>query len=63
MRTKWGLDPSFPDTLQSGLSEIFERSIKEFLENGFVKWNGKVYLLTTEGKLMADFISSALFME
>jgi oxygen-independent coproporphyrinogen-3 oxidase len=63
LRTKWGLDPAFPDTLHTGWSEKFEASIKEFVENGFVKWNGEVYLLTTEGKLLADYISSALFME
>jgi oxygen-independent coproporphyrinogen-3 oxidase len=63
LRTKWGLDPAFPDTLHTGWSEKFEASIKEFVEIGFVKWNGEVYLLTTEGKLLADYISSALFME
>ncbi len=63
LRTKWGLDPAFPDNLQSGWSAIFENSIKEFVESGFVKWNGEVYLLTTEGKLLADYISSALFKE
>ncbi len=63
LRTKWGLDPAFPDTLQTGWSNTFENSIKEFVNNGFVHWNGQVYLLTTEGKLMADYISSALFME
>lgn len=63
LRTKWGLDPAFPDTLQTGWNEQFENSIREFVENGFVMWNGEVYLLTTEGKLLADYISSALFME
>lgn len=63
LRTKWGLDPAFPDTLQTGWSNTFESSIEEFADNGFVQWNGEVYLLTTEGKLMADYISAALFME
>lgn len=63
LRTKWGLDPAFPDTLQQGWSATFETSISDFVKNGFVLWNGDVYLLTTEGKLMADYISGALFKD
>lgn len=64
LRTKWGIDFNkaphvFPEEWYSQFRDISKDYIKqEFIEN-----EGSVYQLTSKGKLFADGIAAALFIE
>jgi oxygen-independent coproporphyrinogen III oxidase len=63
LRTIWGVDPSgirklFGEEIESG----FLAAIAPFIQTQKVKKTGSVYVLTDEGKLLADRIASDLFI-
>jgi oxygen-independent coproporphyrinogen III oxidase len=63
LRTIWGVDPSkirelFGDDKES----LLHSNIASFIRTGKVEKTGSVYVLTDEGKLLADRIASDLFI-
>lgn len=63
LRTMWGADANFIETnFGTGYRIHFLNLVHEFVEKGFIKESGFVYLLTDSGKLFADKIASDLFV-
>ncbi len=63
LRTKWGVDL---DKIKTLIGQKFEKTnqdqLEEFTVNGFIKIENNSIFLTPKGKLMADYISSSLFL-
>ncbi len=61
LRTSWGCDRKHIRAWGDAVENHFLTTIGPFIESGWVNRHGDVFTLTHAGKLMADFISSALF--
>ncbi len=63
LRTKWGMDLAF---LNSTFGEEYLESIhhtaQKFIDSEHLRKEDNRYMLTTKGKLLADYISSELFI-
>jgi len=59
LRTIWGCDKT---KISKKFFDDFEKKIKTFIVKGWVEAKGNTYLLTFEGKMFADYISSELFV-
>lgn len=63
LRTKWGIDTQTIDQSFPQYADHFSRNIFQFVKNGkVIDQNGR-YVLTNEGKHLADRISMELFVE
>ncbi len=58
LRTSWGCDPL---KINPFFAENFNKKIAELIEKGWITQNGKNYILTFQGKLLADHIAVTLF--
>lgn len=62
LRTKWGCNLPKIETMGAGFADYFVQGIQPFLEQGFVlQTPSQTYLLTRQGKFLADHIASELF--
>lgn len=62
LRTKWGVDLNDLKTLSETHYKRIENTIKKFLNSKDLTINSNTLYLTEKGKLMADYISSELFV-
>jgi oxygen-independent coproporphyrinogen-3 oxidase len=63
LRTSWGLEPKYlMDHFEIDLLKTREKEILRFVEAGFLRHKEDHIQLTTKGKLLADQISSDLFI-
>ena len=62
LRTKWGIEKKTIHSFSTAIQEIFFNSIKQFLESKKVLFQNDSYILSEEGKLLADGIASELFV-
>jgi oxygen-independent coproporphyrinogen-3 oxidase len=60
LRTKWGVDLNQLEKILP-LSDLFNHTLKKFVNCKWLTKNKEQILLTDSGKLMADHISSSLF--
>ena len=58
LRTSWGCDPSKINPI---FAKNFNKKIAALIEKGWITQNGNNYVLTFQGKLLADHIAVTLF--
>ncbi|MBS1506780.1 MAG: radical SAM family heme chaperone HemW [Bacteroidetes bacterium] len=64
LRTKWGCDLEYlSTTLSYDLLQRQKENIEKLLHKGLLEKKGNVLLLTHQGKMLADQITSELFVE
>ena len=64
LRTKWGMDLALlKERFDRSLIEDVEKRAVDFIEDGKIKSENGKLLLTTKGKLFADYIASMLFID
>lgn len=64
LRTKWGLDvKKLKNELKYDLLKERTAYLQQLEENGLVTLNNSILTLTTKGKLLADYISTELFID
>jgi oxygen-independent coproporphyrinogen III oxidase len=64
LRTKWGCDPSVIGVkFGKEYLKYFNKKILQFVQNETVTTDGKKYVLTNQGRLLADRITMELFFE
>jgi len=64
LRTSWGCDSEhILNVFGLPYHLHFERSIQQFISEGKVEKRGSIYTLTNKGKLFADGIAAALFID
>ena len=63
LRTKWGIDLKTLENSYPQFAKNFQQKISLFIDQGQVILNNHTYVLTTEGKHLADKISMELFEE
>lgn len=63
-RTIWGIDPNYIDTkFGSELHGYFLEKIAQLIDNQLISAQNDTFVLTKQGKLMADFVAMELFFE
>jgi len=63
LRTKWGVDLSWVKTkLTKAELTIFNEQLNTFIGNNKLRESGDIITLTKEGKFIADYIASELFV-
>ncbi len=64
LRTSWGCDSEhILNVFGQKYYSHFESGIQQFLSEGKVEQNGNIYILSNTGKLFADGIAAALFID
>ncbi len=62
LRTIWGMDLARIEAFGARYKKSFLKTIQPFLDNGIALQNETHYMLSKQGKLMADGVASALFI-
>ena len=63
LRTSWGVDLNYIKlNFEPNFVSHFIKNIEPFLEKYQVEESNNIYTLTEEGKLLADYIASELFV-
>jgi oxygen-independent coproporphyrinogen III oxidase len=64
LRTKWGCDPSVIGAkFGKDYLKYFNKKVLQFVQNETVTTDGKKYVLSNQGRLLADRITMELFFE
>jgi oxygen-independent coproporphyrinogen III oxidase len=64
LRTIWGCDPSLIRAkFGKEYLKYFNKKILQFIQNQTVTTDGKKYVLSNQGRLLADRITMELFFE
>lgn len=62
LRTHWGVKIVDLERLHPEGATAFEKEIQRYIQQGLVQYSKEVYVLTKEGRLLADRIAMELFM-